>query len=103
MQMFSSGSLKGKSLEEVDSLRKMIEAVNAAKKTKLEEDDGLKEMYPKTYMFSKVTEILQKKQGLSDFEIFGGVSEIFGSQTIQDKMNSKKRFDEPRIFNANEL
>jgi hypothetical protein len=60
-------------------------------------------MYPKTYMFSKVTEILQKKQGLSDFEIFGGVSEIFGNQTIQDKMNSKKSFVEPRIFNPNEL
>ena len=53
--------LKPKSLDEVESLRKMIESVNSAKQTKLESDDSLKEMYPKTYMFSKVTEILQKK------------------------------------------
>lgn len=74
--------LKPKSLSEVESLRKMIESVNQAKQTKLERDESLKEMYPKTYMFSKVTEILQKKQGMSDFEIFGGVSEIFGNQTV---------------------
>ena len=49
---------KPKSLDEVESLRKMIESVNSAKQTKLESDMALKEMYPKTYMFSKVTEIL---------------------------------------------
>ena len=53
--------LKTKSIDEVESLLKMIEPVNSAKQTKLEPDDSLKEMYPKTYMFSKVTEIIQKK------------------------------------------
>jgi hypothetical protein len=34
--------LKPKSIDEVESLRKMIETVNSAKNTKLEEDDALK-------------------------------------------------------------
>lgn len=54
-------------------------------------------------MFSKANEILLRKQGLSDFEIYGGVSEIFGTQTVQDQMKSRKRFDEPRIYNPHEL
>ena len=66
---------------DVEDLRKMIESVNTAKKSKIEKDATLQQMYPKTYMFSKVTDLVKEKQGLSDFEIYGGVSEIFGNET----------------------
>ena len=103
MQIFKSKALKPKGLEEVDKLRKMIESVNAEKKAKLDSDDALKEMYPKSYMLAKVSELLQAKQGMSDFEIYGGVSEIFGNQTVQDQANSKQRFDVPRKYNLGDL
>jgi hypothetical protein len=42
----------------VEALRSLIESVNAEKSHKLSEDEALKEMYPKTYMLHKVSELI---------------------------------------------
>jgi hypothetical protein len=60
-QIFSSKSLAPKDLEHATVLRELISSINTLKQSKLAEDDSLAQMYPKTYMFNKVTEILHKK------------------------------------------
>ena len=40
-------------------------------------------MYPKSYMLSKMKQMIEQKKGMSDFEIYGGASHIFATQTAQ--------------------
>ena len=54
--------------------------------------------YPATYKATKLIEILQERQGLTDAEIYLGTSELFGSK-LRD--GSQKRYVEPRIKNLN--
>ena len=54
-QVFSSSSLKPKDMEHASVLRDLISSINSLKQSKLAEDDALAQMYPKTYMFAKVT------------------------------------------------
>jgi hypothetical protein len=54
---------------------------NTAKLGKFTEDESLKEMYPKSYMLSKMQQMMGQKKGLSDFEIYSEASEIFSTET----------------------
>mmetsp|Transcript_8899 Transcript_8899/g.15098 ORF Transcript_8899/g.15098 Transcript_8899/m.15098 type:complete len:89 (+) Transcript_8899:977-1243(+) len=58
--------------------------VEEAKTEKIEEDEKIKEQYHNLYKYSKVQQMVLEKKGLSDFEIYAGVSEIiFGRNQIQ--------------------
>ena len=77
------------------------------KEKQVEDDQMLKEMYPKTYLYKKVTQMLQKKEGQSEFEILTGVSEYFGEDSVQKKISQKmqimQELNQPRRFNLDEL
>lgn len=58
----------------IENLRNMMDSIAENKKVESE--------YPNIAKFQKVQALVLKKKGLSEFEIHGGVSEIFCEETV---------------------
>ena len=67
--------------EHLKYVEKIEDKVETEKEKRIEMDAECKENYPKSYLVSKVQQMVLGKKGLSDFEIFSGVSEIFLGRT----------------------
>jgi hypothetical protein len=77
-------------------LQQLIDSTNKAKEEQASIDEENMKMYPETFIVDKLQQMKLKKQGLSDFEIYSGTSESFG--TLPRTSEFKRRFIEPRTL-----
>lgn len=93
--------------EYLAKLKDLIETMELEQDKQTIDDQMLKEMYPKSYLYKKVTQMLQKKEGQTEFEILTGVNEFFGEESTQKKMDQKmqmmEELNQPRRYNIDEL
>ena len=69
----------------------------------LSEEQDLKESYPKTYMLMRAQRLLKEKDGLSDFEIHIGISELLIDDACLHIDQPLNRFYTPRLYNLEQL
>mmetsp|Transcript_13185 Transcript_13185/g.20540 ORF Transcript_13185/g.20540 Transcript_13185/m.20540 type:complete len:108 (+) Transcript_13185:799-1122(+) len=87
--------------EQVARVEQLIETTEANVQKKSAEIESLKEDYPKSYMYAQMQKLIQKKQGLSEAEIYAGVSEmVFGPQQFgrMKKPKVSERQVEPKQY-----
>lgn len=86
--------------EHVEFVKKVIAKKESFEQERLLEAQTTQEQFPRSFLFAQLQQLVLSKKGLSDFELFSGVSEmLMGRPQFQRALKPalSERFLEPEV------